>query len=126
MYEKYDESVLKARQFLVHNIIRFPSIINFSEGSKSFKAYMQNNNLYFSKNSILQWLWLYKDDWSIALYQQYRRALYFIYEVYTTGQATKSRFIYDDNLPQNELSPFLKILFVEFKNYELDKHTVAT
>ena len=79
MYEKYDESVLKARQFLVHNIIRFPSIINFSEGSKSFKSYMQNNNLYFSKNSILQWLWLYKDDWSIALYQQYRRALYFIY-----------------------------------------------
>ncbi len=126
MYEKYDDSVLKANQFLTNNIKSCRYIRSLLNGSQKFRSYMQNNNLAYSKGIVLKWLSLYKDDWPLYLYRQYRQCLYLIDDIFTTGQATKLRFSYEDNLPQNKLSPFLKLLFIEFKRYELTKCTVAT
>lgn len=116
MYQNYDKAVDKTNKHLIKNHFSKSVIYNHLNCYRSFKQYLEVEQLPYSHGVALKWLSDNRAKWQHPKFKAFRLSLFQINDIIQNGCITTNRYVYESSCNYDKLPKWCRLLLDDYLN----------
>lgn len=116
MYQNYDKAVGKINKHLIKNHFSKSVIYNHLNCYRSFKQYLEVEQLPYSHGVALKWLNDNRAKWQHPKFKAFRLSLFQINDIIQNGCITANRYVYESSCNYDKLPKWCRLLLDDYLN----------
>lgn len=116
MYQNYDKAVDKINKHLIKSHFSKSVIYNHLNCYRSFKQYLEVEQLPYSHGVALKWLNDNRAKWQHPKFKPFRLSLFQINDVIQNGCITTNKYVYESSCNYDKLPKWCRLLLDDYLN----------